>query len=576
MGYMNGQNDPTQLPAPYQTATNNYSGPNGTPIYGNLARDASGQRAPMMDTSRGDAVSQNAGQARYFQNNAIDMLRRDANGQVPSAADAQFHQNLNQSMLANMSLANSARGGGAGMAAAQQGAQMQNAQAMGASNQQTAMMRAQEHAAAMQGYSTAAGQMRGQDLSQQGIDYGNSQFGASLQAQQNALNQQGALGYLGLGQSDINNQRGAAASKYASDTSYDAAKYGADMNFDSQVIGGVTSMAGGAMGAASDIRVKHDIAPAGGRYEHLDEVPVEHMAPGARQRMEAIYAGIGGGAFAPAGTPGAEQLHSALGAGPTSPRQREEADRAMGFGLPYEDAPGAGYGPPMGLRGGDLITSDAHAKKEAHAAGMAEGYQRGAIASHHGGLIVEGTKGEPGVAPVPGPYPPPNYLAGPARAPQPSLQQVMGPVPPPPAPPQAPQLVGAMGAGAAQGAAIGMSPQGQMLASAGNGAVSSDERGKNVGGSFGSEADAFLEHLHPYTYRYKDPSQEPSSQPTGGHYLGVMAQDVEQAPGIGRQIVKDTPRGKVLEGGALMSAMAGGLGRLNERMSMLEGRGHGR
>lgn len=89
--------------------------------------------------------------------------------------------------------------------------------------------------------------------------------------------------------------------------------------------------------------------------------------------------------------------------------------------------------------------------------------------------------------------------------------------------------------------------------------------------SMGSEADHFLNHLHPYTYRYKDPSYEPTSQPNGGHYLGVMAQDVEKTP-VGQQIVKDTPRGKMLEGGALMSAMAAGLGRLHERVSGLEGK----
>lgn len=105
--------------------------------------------------------------------------------------------------------------------------------------------------------------------------------------------------------------------------------------------------------------------------------------------------------------------------------------------------------------------------------------------------------------------------------------------------------------------------------------ITSDERAKD--GMYrgpmheATEADHFLAHLHPYTYKYKDPSYEPTNEPTGGHYLGVMAQDVEQTPGIGRQIVKDTPRGKMLEGGALMSAMAGGLGRLHERVSALEG-----
>lgn len=100
----------------------------------------------------------------------------------------------------------------------------------------------------------------------------------------------------------------------------------------------------------------------------------------------------------------------------------------------------------------------------------------------------------------------------------------------------------------------------------------SDERGKSgLGHGKGGDADAFLDQLHPYTYRYKDPSNEPSEQPNGGRYLGVMAQDVERSP-TGTQIVKDTPRGKVLEGGAMLSAIAAGTGRLHERLSQLEQR----
>jgi hypothetical protein len=72
------------------------------------------------------------------------------------------------------------------------------------------------------------------------------------------------------------------------------------------------------------------------------------------------------------------------------------------------------------------------------------------------------------------------------------------------------------------------------------------------------------------SYRYKDPRQEPTNRPTGGKYLGVMAQAVEQVPEIGKQLVKDGPRGKTLEGQALLSALAAGEGRLNERLTALE------
>jgi hypothetical protein len=106
--------------------------------------------------------------------------------------------------------------------------------------------------------------------------------------------------------------------------------------------------------------------------------------------------------------------------------------------------------------------------------------------------------------------------------------------------------------------------------------LSSDERGKMAQVSEGtksgqrSEADSFLASLHPYTYEYKDPQNEPRDAPTGGRYLGVMAQDVERAPGVGRQIVTDTPHGKAIELPAMVSSLAAGTGRLHERLSALE------
>ncbi len=106
------------------------------------------------------------------------------------------------------------------------------------------------------------------------------------------------------------------------------------------------------------------------------------------------------------------------------------------------------------------------------------------------------------------------------------------------------------------------------------GAISSDERGKD--GSDGAPvADSYLEALarSKATYSYKDPSQQPTSspRPPGARYGGVMAQSLEQVPEIGTQLVTNTPRGKTLEGGANLSAALMGLGRLAERVKALEG-----
>lgn len=97
----------------------------------------------------------------------------------------------------------------------------------------------------------------------------------------------------------------------------------------------------------------------------------------------------------------------------------------------------------------------------------------------------------------------------------------------------------------------------------------SDERTKGGATSHPSEADAFLDTLKPYSYAYKDGAHEPTDTPTGGRYLGIMAQNVERGP-TGHTLVKDTPNGKAIEGGAMLSALAAGEGRLHERINRID------
>lgn len=103
------------------------------------------------------------------------------------------------------------------------------------------------------------------------------------------------------------------------------------------------------------------------------------------------------------------------------------------------------------------------------------------------------------------------------------------------------------------------------------GYITSDERLKFAEqNGRASMADQFLEHLHPYSYQYKNPGDEPRD-PTGGRYLGVMAQDLQRVPEIGHQLVSDTQGGrKVISMGAGLSAALAGLGRLDERLTALE------
>lgn len=83
-------------------------------------------------------------------------------------------------------------------------------------------------------------------------------------------------------------------------------------------------------------------------------------------------------------------------------------------------------------------------------------------------------------------------------------------------------------------------------------------------------ADAFLESLKPYSYKYKDKHMEPRVIPTGGTYLGVMAQDLEKVPEVGHQLVVDTPAGKMVDQKSALSAVMAGLGRMDERLRAVE------
>ena len=108
----------------------------------------------------------------------------------------------------------------------------------------------------------------------------------------------------------------------------------------------------------------------------------------------------------------------------------------------------------------------------------------------------------------------------------------------------------------------------QAQASGGAGLAMSDATQKVIAEP--SLADSFLEHMRPYSYRYKDPRMEPRVAPTGGIYLGVMAQDLEKIPHLGSQLVVQTPQGKMVDQKTALSATMAGLARVFERVKALE------
>lgn len=113
-------------------------------------------------------------------------------------------------------------------------------------------------------------------------------------------------------------------------------------------------------------------------------------------------------------------------------------------------------------------------------------------------------------------------------------------------------------------------PGEQMLGAAGGvaglAASLSDRRAKKNIADGEEEADELVKALRAKTWEYRDPEQ-PGAGP--GRFLGGMAQDIEKTR-AGKAIVRDTPRGKMIDGGRLAAALAAAMPGIDKRISKLE------
>lgn len=220
--------------------------------------------------------------ARGSQADALGLAQQAAMGNAPSVAQQQLLQGRDQSLQNAMAMANSVRGGGANLAAAQMGAMRQGGEQMGQVNQQSAMLRAQEMAAARAQYGGMAAQMRGQDMGLQGQDAQQSQFNAGLEQQQHGLNDAYQAGMYGL-QQHASDQSQMGGIKQQEDTAANQLGAGqinsgiANQNAATTAAAGNQMMMMAAMLAASDERLKTNVTPIG-----LDTPgPVEQKEMGA-------------------------------------------------------------------------------------------------------------------------------------------------------------------------------------------------------------------------------------------------------------------------------------------------------
>jgi len=96
----------------------------------------------------------------------------------------------------------------------------------------------------------------------------------------------------------------------------------------------------------------------------------------------------------------------------------------------------------------------------------------------------------------------------------------------------------------------------------------SDRRAKKKIKPAKTKVQDFLDSLKAYSYEYKKPDSPGARH---GEMLGVMAQDLEKTT-LGKQFVRDTPHGKLVDMGQGLAAILASQSYLNSRMKRLEAR----
>lgn len=199
------------------------------------------------DRANGDAL--NAIRSRNAQMDAAGMLSNAAHGNAPSAAAIMGNQVGNQSLAGALRMQAAGRGPGQQAFAARQAMmQQQGAQLGGLS--QFAGMRAGEMDAARGAYMGGVTGMRGQDYQGQALLQRQAEAQAQAENFQRDLNQQGQMGYEGMG-FDVNaavmnaglQQRSIQEQKNEADRRASEAQTARAQKFGSAVVGSVGSLA---------------------------------------------------------------------------------------------------------------------------------------------------------------------------------------------------------------------------------------------------------------------------------------------------------------------------------------------
>ena len=476
--------------------------------YQGMAPGALGIAAPTIANASQADLNQSRGQLNTLANNYMAV----ANGQGPMGqlAENQYQQALGQSMNSNLAMAHSGGGGAIGAAGNMRAAMEANAGTSAGAAAQSGVIAAQQQQAGLAGAAGAYGQLGSMNLSQYQTAQQIAQEQALIKQQQTGQNEGffSNLTSAGSNQQQIANQSTQSLGALGVQTGLGEAgtAVGAE-NATTNMIGMGSNLGSAASSALSGAGSALSSSDANAKTAVQSEGASPTTAVGS------------------ANGPGAESTVTSSSA--TAPQIAESAAMGAVKGAVQGASTGASIGsviPGIGNAIGALVGGAA--------GGLAGGFSAG-----HGTAEQRNVSGvsTPGGA----------FQADPSSA--------------------GPQV-------------SGMGLAGTGVSALETGASVSDERAKSgardqgqlARGAQGTAADSFLDHLHPYSYQYKDPRDEPRP-PTGGRYLGVMAQDLQAVPEIGHQLVVDTPQGKKVSIGAGLAATMAGLGRVDERLKALEG-----
>lgn len=584
--------------------------------------DSAADRGGVMIGDQGQAYG--ADQQRQ----AMGMAQQAAMGNAPSVAALQQQQGLGQAIRAQMAMAAGARGGAMAQAAARDQAQQQGAMMQGQAVNQAAQLRAGEMAQARGEYGQQASQYRGQsadqayhqaamDDAQRARNDAQQQFYEQQRAGVNAANLQAGIA-----------QQGAAAQA--------AAQNSATNQANTMGIIKAAATAGGGVAAASDVNAKTDIQPGGvpgvglsslssvgadvgddvgdvvgrvvggqGRSFGPSKAPENYVA--LAQRVQSTRADKLGGAIDYGSNANYSDWKLKSDIASPSPSYTKKGLASMPLtasdakGMGTKGADGIKYTEPMPEAKGSALASvlggigdvaddwskasqkvtdhymfsDTRVKKDAAFAQGAEAAVQALRARQAapvvreaqamGQSIVDELEGRTPPKPPPLRHFAPSAPRGAPRAPIPQTTPDMDR--------EAEEYFATH-----QGRLAMAEPPRRIPGTFDDNnyvvTTTSDERAKSQPKT--GAIDVLLDTLagSNATYKYKDPGHQPVSTAKSPEqrYAGVMAQDLERVPELGSGLVSDTPKGKVVEIPAMVSALSAAVGRQQQQLRALAGR----